>query len=543
MTLHIFVFSEKNWVGCTNIFYFLVTLSAPFASDLQNIERFQKDVRALELSKPFNPVEQLMAVLPSDSAHAIPQAARWLMCDPESPIIDFYPKDVPVDPNGKAMPWLWVVLLPFIEEERLLDAMMPTMSKWTKEELLCNARGMDDGYLYVHKSHGLVKKLAPVVAKGKSAKDPKTRLTNTAAYGVAGFSGSVRAPLSNELYPVETGEGEELTVVKLPPTASSIENPGSDGLFTEDLEGNLAVCVAFSEPSKLPHKSVLLPGARPMAPVLTEEDKQIRKPRLGKGGSIANMGGGNMNNNNSHQSGYGSMNIGSYERDLAGQTGRGNQMYQAGTRSWGAMEPTPKNRRPPPPPPPNPFLAQPNQQQQPPPPQRWPSSQGNHLQQQQHYNNNSNHERQGYDNYYAQRNGGSYHQQQRQWQQPSPTGYGNNNGRSGFHPNNNNNRPGYGNDNHSGRSGSFPNQSTRPQQPPPRGPPPQQQQQPQHQGFSFRNQMYGAPAGRPNQPPQQQRSRASADAMQTLRAQLSNTLMRKQTQNGSSGQGNTNYRY
>ena len=96
---------------------------APFASDLRNIERFEKDVKSFELNIPFNPVEQLMAVLPSDSSHAIPKQARWLMMDPESPIIDFYPKDVPVDPNGKAMPWLWVVLLPFIEEDRLLGAL------------------------------------------------------------------------------------------------------------------------------------------------------------------------------------------------------------------------------------------------------------------------------------------------------------------------------------------------------------------------------------------------------------------------------------
>lgn len=96
---------------------------APFASDLKNIERFQKDCNSFEICTPFNPVEQLMAVLPSDSSHAIPKAARWLMCDEESPIIDFYPTDVPVDPNGKAMPWLWVVLLPFIDEDRLLAAL------------------------------------------------------------------------------------------------------------------------------------------------------------------------------------------------------------------------------------------------------------------------------------------------------------------------------------------------------------------------------------------------------------------------------------
>lgn len=96
---------------------------APFASDLRNIERFQNDVKQFEQSTPFNPVEQLMAVLPSDSSHAIPKASRWLMKDVESPIIDFYPTEVPVDPNGKAMPWLWVVLLPFIDEDRLLAAM------------------------------------------------------------------------------------------------------------------------------------------------------------------------------------------------------------------------------------------------------------------------------------------------------------------------------------------------------------------------------------------------------------------------------------
>lgn len=96
---------------------------APFASDLRNIERFQNDVKSLELSTPFSPVEQLMAVLPSDSSHAIPKSGRWLMSDLESPIIDFYPSEVPVDPNGKAMPWLWVVLLPFIAESRLLAAM------------------------------------------------------------------------------------------------------------------------------------------------------------------------------------------------------------------------------------------------------------------------------------------------------------------------------------------------------------------------------------------------------------------------------------
>lgn len=96
---------------------------APFASDLKNIERFAKDCQSFEQNDPFAPIEQLMAVLPEDSSHAVPKASRWLMADSESPIIDFYPKDVKCDPNGKAMPWLWVVLLPFIDEDRLFSAM------------------------------------------------------------------------------------------------------------------------------------------------------------------------------------------------------------------------------------------------------------------------------------------------------------------------------------------------------------------------------------------------------------------------------------
>ncbi len=44
------------------------------------------------------------------------------MCDPASPIVDFYPRDFRVDLEGKRNDWEGVVLVPFIEEQRLLTA-------------------------------------------------------------------------------------------------------------------------------------------------------------------------------------------------------------------------------------------------------------------------------------------------------------------------------------------------------------------------------------------------------------------------------------
>lgn len=44
------------------------------------------------------------------------------MSNDDSDIIDFYPKDFFVDLKGKKYAWLGEVILPFIEEDRLLNA-------------------------------------------------------------------------------------------------------------------------------------------------------------------------------------------------------------------------------------------------------------------------------------------------------------------------------------------------------------------------------------------------------------------------------------
>ena len=52
----------------------------------------------------------------------------------DSPIIDLYPTNFKVDLNGKKYLWQGVALLPFVEEERLLQALCEVYPTLTPDE-------------------------------------------------------------------------------------------------------------------------------------------------------------------------------------------------------------------------------------------------------------------------------------------------------------------------------------------------------------------------------------------------------------------------
>lgn len=107
-------------------------------SDIKNFKHLQLH---FNMGKPFLPFEQLLSVLPAASKELLPNVYHKLMTDPSSKIIDYYPVDFETDLNGKKQEWEALVLIPFINEMRLMDAMNDCNDMLTDNERNRNKHG------------------------------------------------------------------------------------------------------------------------------------------------------------------------------------------------------------------------------------------------------------------------------------------------------------------------------------------------------------------------------------------------------------------
>ncbi|OCT80912.1 5'-3' exoribonuclease 1 [Xenopus laevis] len=123
--LHYYYHGVQSWSWYYPYHY------APYLSDICNISHLKL---TFDLEKPFMPFEQLLAVLPAASKDLLPLAYQNLMISSDSPIIDYYPQDFKTDLNGKQQEWEAVVLIPFIDEKRLLEAMESCNKCLTEDE-------------------------------------------------------------------------------------------------------------------------------------------------------------------------------------------------------------------------------------------------------------------------------------------------------------------------------------------------------------------------------------------------------------------------
>lgn len=150
--------------GCVSWEWYYPYHYGPMISDLVDVNKLLKEVSfENKLGKPLKPFEQLLACLPPSHSELLPEPYRWLMTSKSSPIIEFYPQSFTVDMNGKRWPWEAVVLLPFIDSTRLLQAVQQVdESQLMDEERQRNQLG--DGLIISHDPSREVR--LPAIGKG-----------------------------------------------------------------------------------------------------------------------------------------------------------------------------------------------------------------------------------------------------------------------------------------------------------------------------------------------------------------------------------------
>lgn len=248
--------------GCASWTWFYPYHYAPFASDLIGCASLPcGQLGYFQKGQPFQPFQQLMSVLPPVSAEeaGIPGGMRELMKQPFSPLIDFYPLDFGLDLNGKRFTWQAVVLLPFIDEPRLVRVLAPHLKQLHPNEKVRNRRGRE--LVFGHRDD---KALFHAVQLAQTAFEA----------GHAGLKQNVRdGRLFGTLEGWQLGGADRQVL-------SPIE-----GL--PDVEKSLCISAQFSDPPDAAHTSKMLPGIQEMPVVVNAADLDEATRMKGFGGDSA----------------------------------------------------------------------------------------------------------------------------------------------------------------------------------------------------------------------------------------------------------------
>jgi 5'-3' exonuclease len=134
--------------GCPSWEWYYPFHYAPFASDICDLDTISI---SFDMGTPYQPIEQLLSVLPPYSSKALPACLREYMHDPESEIADFYPSNIRLDQNGHIYSWMGVNLIPFVDEWRIREVVRKNSHKLTPEEEKRNKLGNTE--VYYNKLH------------------------------------------------------------------------------------------------------------------------------------------------------------------------------------------------------------------------------------------------------------------------------------------------------------------------------------------------------------------------------------------------------
>jgi 5'-3' exoribonuclease 2 len=244
--------------GCPSWTWYYPYHYAPFAADFVDLDKMKVK---FEKGKPFRPYEQLMGVLPAASNHAIPKAFHPLMTEEDSSIIDFYPEEFELDMNGKKQEWKAVVLLPFIDEKRLLAAMDTKYPLLTDDERQRNELGSDA--LLLSERDPLYDILAGELYSKKS-KDNKKPVKLPTRKGRLAGTASKNEDFIPHMY---------------------LRGPTDDINLEPEIDDDKSMSVLFTmPPATHVHKSMLFPGVQLPPAALDKADLNILRSKARNSG-------------------------------------------------------------------------------------------------------------------------------------------------------------------------------------------------------------------------------------------------------------------
>ena len=187
---------EYYYGGCCSWSWYYPYHYGPMFSDLRNVEKHLDHIK-FDMGEPLRPFDQLLACMPPSSANQLPKSYQWLITSKDSPLIEYYPTDFTIDMNGKRYPWEAVVLLPFLDAEKLVR----TTRKLVPESMLTS----DEKRLNSQEQPYVLSRENGVIYKRpfKHSTDPRPRLVpvllNGLIHPMEGFPTICNAPLERLL--------------------------------------------------------------------------------------------------------------------------------------------------------------------------------------------------------------------------------------------------------------------------------------------------------------------------------------------------------
>lgn len=113
---------------CPSWRYFYAHHRPPTISEILKYVKVKNFDQTFKSDSPMRPFEQLICIIPPSASYLIPVPFRSLLTDPNSPLKEFFPKTFKTS-NHKA-------LLPFVDEECLIQAMEPGYALLKNEDIL-----------------------------------------------------------------------------------------------------------------------------------------------------------------------------------------------------------------------------------------------------------------------------------------------------------------------------------------------------------------------------------------------------------------------